>query len=104
MKQKFTRFALLVLLCSCAFAQAPVPKNGFVPDEKTAIKIVRAVLEPMIGQIGVKAQEPFRAELNNGVWNIFGRTNQPSSFRGGGGINMRLNKQTGEILGYYFMR
>jgi hypothetical protein len=104
MKRKFTKFAPLVLLCSCAFAQAPVPKNGFVPDEKTAIKIVRAVLQPMIGQIGVKAQEPFRAELNNGVWEVLGRTNLPSSVRGGGGIDMRINKQTGEILGYYFMR
>ena len=98
------KFVAFILFTGTCIAQAPQPKNGYVPDEKTAIKIVRAVLEPMIGQIGVKAQEPFRAELNNGVLEVFGRTNLPSSVKGGGGIDMRINKQTGEILGYYFMR
>ena len=104
MIRKRVAILLAPLLCSIALAQAPRPKNGYVPDEDTAIKIAKAILEPMIGRQGVKMREPFRANLHNSVWEILGKTNLPPSIRGGGGIDMRINKQTGEILGYHFSR
>jgi len=39
-------------------AEAPgvVPKNGFVPDEKTAIAIAEAILIPIYGPGGLQAK------------------------------------------------
>jgi hypothetical protein len=93
-----------VLIATCCVAQAPPPKDGFVPDEKTAIRIAQAALEPLIGKNGLKTQEPFHAELHDGVWEILGRWPPKPEVKGGGGVDMRIRKQTGEILGYYFNR
>jgi hypothetical protein len=109
MKTKRIKLHVLIasaIACSsfALIAQAPPPKDGFVPNEHTAIEIGKAVLEPMIGKDGVKKQEPFRAELRGGVWEVRGRTDLKAEVRGGGGIEMRIDKQTGQIIGYYFSR
>ncbi len=40
-----------------------VPKDGFVPDEETAIKIAEAVWHPIYGT-NLNDEHPFRAQLN----------------------------------------
>jgi hypothetical protein len=97
MKRKFTKFAPLVLLYSCAFAQAPAPKNGFVPDERTAVRIAEAVLSPIYGEETIVHERPFHATLNNGVWTVEGSLAQNMV---GGTARIRVDKQTGAILSY----
>jgi hypothetical protein len=102
---RIAQFAALSLLCGSGLAQAPAPKGGYAPTAETAIQIAKVVLKPIVGEPGLKSQEPFHADLHDGVWEVSGRWNKfPSTTRGGGGIDMRTLKQTGEILGYYFNR
>jgi hypothetical protein len=101
---KQIKYALLLMLTSFALAQAPVPPNGYVPTAETAIQIARVVLEPLIGKSGLKTQEPFHAELHDDAWEVLGRWPPKPEVRGGGGVDMRINKKTGEIIGYYFVR
>ena len=58
-----------------AFADEPagvVPKDGFVPDAATAIKIAVAVLEPIYGRDKIDSEQPFKAKLESGTWTIMG--------------------------------
>jgi len=48
------------------------PKDGFVPNEKTAIRIAEAVLTPIYGEKQIKSEEPFSAKLHDGVWTVEG--------------------------------
>jgi hypothetical protein len=49
-----------------------VPKEGFVPNEKTAIRIAKAVLGPIYGEDQIAKERPFAATLKGGVWTIEG--------------------------------
>lgn len=46
------------------------PKNGFVPDSMTAIRIAEAVLTPVWGAKKVRAERPFAAVLQDSVWHV----------------------------------
>ena len=48
------------------------PAAGFVPDQKTAITIAKAVLAPIYGEEQILKQEPFKASLKDGVWTVQG--------------------------------
>jgi hypothetical protein len=50
--------------------QSDKPKNGFVPDEKTAISIAVAVWVPMYGAKQIESEKPYNATLKDGVWNV----------------------------------
>lgn len=43
------------------------PKDGFVPDEVTAVRIGEAVLSPMYDEAKVASERPFSASLKNDV-------------------------------------
>jgi NTF2 fold immunity protein len=98
------KLAMVLVLGTTAIAQTPAPLDGYVPTAETAIQIAKVVLEPMIGKPGLKSQEAFHAELNNGVWEVFGRWPPKPGVKGGGGVDMRISKKTGEIIGYYFSK
>ena len=51
-----------------------IPKNGFVPDAKTAIKIAEAIWTPIYGKKEIESERPFEANLINhdSVWNVSG--------------------------------
>jgi hypothetical protein len=57
-----------MLVASTSMAQAPQPKGGFVPDEKTSIRVAEAILPPICGEECVVHQRPFSATLTKGVW------------------------------------
>ena len=57
------------------------PKNGFVPDQKTAVSVAEAVLAPIYGEKQVASERPFSAQLDRGVWTITG--NLPVGWDGG---------------------
>jgi hypothetical protein len=71
------------------------PKEGFVPNEATAIRIAEAILVPIYGEKAVASERPFKATLENGVWTIVGTL--PPKVMGGTAI-VRLAKADGRIL------
>lgn len=75
------------------------PKNGFVPDEKTAVKIAEAVLFPTYGEKLIKSEEPFVVHLKNGVWIIEGKA-LPKGYVGGV-VHISISKKDGRIFNVF---
>ena len=71
-----------------------VPKEGFVPDETTAIKIAEAVWLPIYGE-HIKDEQPFRAKLIGDVWYVEGSLPEHSF---GGVAEAQIRKTDGSIL------
>ncbi len=99
------KLAITFMLSSTALAQAPVPKDGFVPDKATAIRVAEAVLPPICGC--VDRNRPFTAVLDKGVWTVIGK--QPHTAKGevifgGGEVEMHIDQRTGAILSYVFIK
>ena len=102
--------AILFLICCgaalLAIAQAPsyVPKDGFVPDSPTAVKIAEAVLIPVYGKEQIESERPFNARLEGGVWTVWGTLHCPDGKGGittvcvGGTAEVKLSKSDGRIL------
>jgi hypothetical protein len=77
-----------------------VPENGFVPDERTAIRIAEAVLIPIYGGRTVRRERPFHASLHDGVWSVEGtlpRFLGIFSVKGGVAI-IEIAKSDGRVL------
>jgi hypothetical protein len=94
----------VVLLLAASKAQSNGPKDGFVPDSTTAVKIAEAVLTPVYGKKKVEAERPFNAKLENGVWTVNGTLHCPDGKGGvttacvGGTAEVKLSKADGRIL------
>lgn len=71
------------------------PKDGYVPDEKTAIAIAIAVWNPIYGKEKIEGEKPFRANLKNGVWMVTGSL--PKGMNGGV-AEADISKDDGRIL------
>src|SRR5271157_6251259 len=61
-----------VILVATVQAQSYAPKDGFVPDSTTAVKIAEAVLIPVYGKEKIESERPFKATLEHGVWTVNG--------------------------------
>lgn len=87
-----------VFINNTALAESPkhsyIPKNGYVPDKQTAIKIAEAIWLPIYGE-GIYNKKPFVAKLQGEVWIVHGSL--PSQMIGGVPV-IELSKKTGEIL------
>ena len=57
------------------------PKDGFVPDRKTAIAVAEAVLTPIYGEKQIASEKPFSARLDGEVWTVTGTL--PEGWAGG---------------------
>ena len=51
-----------VLLLTAAEAQSYAPKDGFVPDAMTAVKIAEAVLTPVYGKEKIESERPVQGQ------------------------------------------
>jgi NTF2 fold immunity protein of polymorphic toxin system component len=71
------------------------PKNGYVPDEQTAIGIAVAVWNPIYGKAQIENEKPFKATLKNGVWTVTGSL--PEGFVGGTAL-AEISQDSGCIL------
>ncbi|MES2393206.1 MAG: NTF2 fold immunity protein [Acidobacteriota bacterium] len=91
------QIALLTSICTITFAQGPTPTNGFIPDEKTAIRVAEAVLSPIYGEDKIIGERPFHAQLENGIWTVSGSL--PDGWVGGVAI-IRIDQRTGKIISY----
>jgi hypothetical protein len=74
------------------------PKDGFVPNAATAVKVAEAVLIPIYGQAQINQERPFKAELTGDVWRIAGTLNCGTPECEGGTAVVKISKTTGEIL------
>jgi hypothetical protein len=98
------RIQLAIFFCailgSFALSGSPqssqkIPKDGFVPDKNTAVKIAEAILTPIYGAKQVEAEKPFAASLKGEVWTVIGHLSEGAD---GGVAEVRISKLTGEIL------
>jgi hypothetical protein len=71
------------------------PKEGYVPNAETAIKIAVAVWEPIYGAETIAAEKPYVAVLNKDVWIVQGSL--PEGYVGGVAI-AEIAKDDGRIL------
>ena len=99
MKILFVSLAILFLGIGNFFATEPPggfkPKDGFVPDEKTAIAIAVAVWLPIYGEKQITSEKPFKATLKDGVWHVTGSL--PKGWYGGV-AEADISKENGRIL------
>lgn len=86
------------------FAQGYRPKEGFVPDKATAVKIAEAVLIPVYGKKQTASEWPFKARLKDGVWTVEGtlhcrdaKGHVTTACMGGVAV-VRISKSDGRIL------
>ena len=59
-----TLVAVLAVAAAEITKHSAKPKDGFVPDAKTAIKIAVAVWEPIYGEKEIAREKPYRARLD----------------------------------------
>lgn len=71
------------------------PKDGYVPDAKTAIAIAVAVWGPMYGDDEIAAEKPYHARLNGNIWVVEGSL--PEGWAGGVAV-AEIAKDDGRIL------
>jgi hypothetical protein len=71
------------------------PKNGFVPDESTAVKIGEAAAAAQYGEKTILGEKPFQARLYGETWIVKG-TLHPRGALGGTAV-IELNKSDGKI-------
>jgi hypothetical protein len=91
------KVAAFLLITAACVAQAPAPKDGYVPDEKTAVKIAEAVLSPICGEQKIEGERPFHAKLEGNVWAVSGSL--PPHYVGGVAV-IHIDKQTGAIISH----
>ena len=72
------------------------PKNGFVPDEATAVRIGEAVAIAQYGEKQISNERPFEARLRGGIWTVAG-TLHPQGAAGGTAV-IQLSKVDGRIV------
>jgi hypothetical protein len=85
----------LLVLSAASEQHSYKPKNGFVPDEKTAIRIAEAVLTPIYGEKQIKSEEPFSANLHDGIWTVEGSIAEGVE---GGVAIIKISKANGAIV------
>lgn len=78
-----------------------VPRNGYVPNAKTAIKIAVAVWSPIYGEKQIQSERPYKASLKNGIWRVEGTL--PKGYSGGVAF-AAISKRDGRILNVFHMK
>jgi hypothetical protein len=74
------------------------PREGFVPDGKTAEKIAEAVLISVYKEKQIRQEEPFKAARRGDVWIVTGTLNCGAPRCLGGTAVVEISKTSGEIL------
>lgn len=74
------------------------PKDGFVPDAKTAEKIAEAVLIPVYGEEQIGRERPFKAVRHGDVWTVKGTLNCGAPKCVGGAAVVEISKTSGAII------
>jgi hypothetical protein len=111
MKRLIIAISLLVVAIATAYSQeqqesketSVMPKEGFVPNAETAVKIGEAVLIPVYGEGTINRERPFKATRQGDVWRVTDTLNCGAPACAGGTAVVRISKTSGEILfmGHY---
>jgi hypothetical protein len=98
---KCVLFSILSMLSYSSVGQrTPLPTQGIVPDEATAVKIAEAVFPPVFGLEEVTKYKPYHAHLQKDVWTVHGSLQDPGA-RGGTPM-LRIQRRDGKILEVWF--
>ncbi|MEY2511685.1 MAG: hypothetical protein QOE26_2448 [Verrucomicrobiota bacterium] len=90
------RIIVFVLLAGCITATAQYkPKDGFVPDAATAIKIAVAIWGPIFGEAKIAGEKPYHAALKEGIWIVEGSL--PEGYNGGV-ARAEISKEDGKVV------
>jgi hypothetical protein len=81
------------------------PKDGFVNDELTAIRIAEAISLPIFGE-HLKYYKPFHARMkNDSIWEVYGIPREKIFFtQYGGNPVIKIQKKDGKILTVYISK
>jgi hypothetical protein len=74
------------------------PKQDFVPDAATAIKIAVAAWEPLYGASQTAQEKPYRAYLKGDVWVVTGTLPENAV---GGVAQAEIAKKDGRIISVF---
>lgn len=72
-----------------------VPKEGFIPDERTAILVALAILSRIYGEQQINSELPLRSVLRDGTWIVEGTLQKDMA---GGVAIIKLAKSDGRVL------
>jgi hypothetical protein len=97
----------LVVGSHFTLGQSGSPKNGYVPDEATAIRIAEAVFIPIYGEKHVRSERPFHATLQGDYWVVRGSLPKPKrrdEIVVGGTMTAEIDHVTGRVKEAYHAR
>jgi hypothetical protein len=107
MKRILTTIFALAALAVIAYSQTEQktpsfrPREGFVPNAETAVKVGEAVLMPVYGEERIVGERPFKATLQRDVWSVEGTLHcdgPPGATCPGGTAVVKISKTSGQIL------
>ena len=75
-------------------AKKPLPSQGVVPDEATAVRIAEAVFLPIFGDEEVAKFRPYHAQLKDGIWTVYGTLQRGAL---GGTPQLTIQKRDGKV-------
>jgi len=94
MRFRLIVFVLFLAVGISATAQYK-PKDGFVPDAATAIKIAVTIWGPIFGEAKIAGEKPYHAALKDGIWIVEGSL--PEGYLGGV-ARAEISKEDGRIV------
>jgi hypothetical protein len=106
MKRAVIVISVLAAVVTIAYSQTQQdpsvrPKEGFVPNAETAVKVGEAVLIPVYGKEKILGERPFEAALQGDVWTVQGTLHcggPPGTLCTGGTAVVKISKTSGQIL------
>ena len=106
MKRVIIAISVLAAVVTIAYSrtqQTPSvrPKEGFVPNAETAVKVGEAVLMPVYGKEKILGERPFGAALQGDVWTVQGTLHcggPPGTLCNRGTAVVKISKTSGGIL------
>ncbi len=103
MKITFVAALVLAVALTTTYSQTTQlsgvrPKDGFVPNAETAVKIAEAVLVPVYGKNQIESERPFTATRQGDVWAVAGTLNCGAPPCVGGTAVVKISKVSGRIL------
>jgi NTF2 fold immunity protein len=99
-----TALGFSLSIVTLALGQNFLPKEGYVPDSTTAVKIAEAVLVPVYGKKQIDSEQPFKAQLKDDVWTVFGTLHCPNGKGGiatqcfGGAAEVQISKIDAHVI------
>jgi hypothetical protein len=103
MKKIFLVLAMFATALAGAYSQTGTvpswhPKEGFVPNAETAVRVAEAVLIPVYGEKKILSERPFKATLGGDVWTVAGTLHCGAPQCVGGTAEVKISKSTGQVL------